>query len=116
MCNLRNDPLVDTCVRCYEEFELATTTWARHSITGEYADGCSGRDESGRRMWYGGLGGVIWDHKDVIEFKEPLANQSMCPDCEEIRYEALRASDELRSPCVPEWFDPSYAGESWDEI
>jgi hypothetical protein len=58
----------------------------------------------------------MWSFENVIEFQEVLANQTMCPECEEARQEALHASDELRSPCQPEWFDPADCGESWDEI
>lgn len=33
----------------------------------------------------------------------------------DLRLASASRNLELLSPCPPAWFDPSYAGESWDE-
>ena len=38
-----------------------------------------------------------------------------CEPCFERRLASSGRTLELLSPCPPSWFDPAYAGESWDE-
>jgi hypothetical protein len=38
-----------------------------------------------------------------------------CTPCFERRLDEAEKNLELLSPVIPAWFDPGYAGESWDE-
>lgn len=38
-----------------------------------------------------------------------------CTSCFNKRLESVERNLELTSPSPPAWFDPSYAGERWDE-
>jgi hypothetical protein len=56
-----------------------------------------------------------------IEYRMPLSSTGKSfPRCEAHWSKALDRWEETNerypdSPCPPDWFDPSYAGERWDE-
>ena len=56
-----------------------------------------------------------------VEFHESLAGTgTMIPRCERHFEEHLDRDQERRkdfpdSPIAPDWFDPTYAGETWDD-
>lgn len=54
------------------------------------------------------------DSGETYELEEP-SNNHRCQKCFEKYLEVRKRSAELMSPCAPSWFDPSDAGERWDD-
>lgn len=106
------------CNTCGKEFDAPTMTWARNKRTGQEAGGCDGRDENGKLGWHGQDWNDKWPESEVEEFEQQVGGVGTfgkCPDCEERYHRACERAAEYNSPCAPDWFDPGYAGERWDD-
>lgn len=98
------------CVGCGVEFEAETATWARHKITGLEAEGYDGTN------WYGSDG--QWSSNEAVEYEQQVGGVGTfgrCPKCVDRMHAARERSRELTSDVAPDWFDPGYAGERWDD-
>lgn len=42
-------------------------------------------------------------------------NEQLCEPCLDRRLEGLERAREYMSDVPPDWFDPTYAGERWDD-
>jgi len=52
-----------------------------------------------------------------LRLGEPLIdiNEQLCEQCRDRRLRGLERAREYLSDVPPAWFDPTYAGERWDE-
>lgn len=59
------------------------------------------------------------DCQGTVEYRMPLSGTGRAfPRCDyhwELRLDRQQSLNEYNSPTPPSWFDPSYAGEHWDE-
>ncbi|MHB8974284.1 MAG: hypothetical protein ACYC3X_29375 [Pirellulaceae bacterium] len=100
-----------TCQRCGAVYEQNQACWAVHKVTGKRAGGFNGQqwyDNAG--AWREGEYTVVWDN--VYSCGGPY---DVCETCQETCLRAKERAREYESPCEPDWFDPSYAGERWDD-
>jgi hypothetical protein len=99
------------CIGCGAEFDAETAPWARHRLTGLEAEGYNGTN------WYGRDGD--WPASDAIEYEVQVGGVGTfgrCPECVDRIHDADERSREYCSDVAPEWFDPDYAGERWDDM
>lgn len=99
------------CIRCGDAFEAEEATWARHKISGVEAGGYDGTN------WYG-EDGVQWPESMAVEYQQQVGGVGTfgrCPACVEQLHAAQERAAEYDTPCAPEWFDPGYAGERWED-
>lgn len=98
------------CVACGETFEAKEAPWAFHRLTGLEAEGYNGTN------WYGSDG--EWAAADVVEYQQQTGacdTFGRCPVCAEKKLAAMERAREYESDVAPEWFDPGFAGERWDD-
>lgn len=105
-----------TCQRCGESYQQEQAAWAVYNTTGQRASGYTGRDG----CWYGQAGPTkpwLADefHLQWSNVYSPGGPYDMCDDCTVVQLHARERLRELQSDCQPDWFDPSYAGEQWNE-
>jgi len=59
-----------------------------------------------------GCEGEFWFQDDPDHLDR---NAYYCGPCLDKRIDALQRARELQCDCPPSWFDPTYAGERWDD-
>lgn len=99
------------CIACGARFEADSVTWARHRVSGVEADGYDGE------AWYG-RDGEPWLPEHTEEYEMQMGGVGTfgrCPTCVERIHRAEERAAEYRADVPPEWFDPDYAGERWDD-
>lgn len=94
------------CRLCGKSFNANSTVWARHKVSGREAEG------RGPDGWYGGgeEGGDVWEEYEAMVGSPGFFG--LCDRCIDARMER---DARYGSSAAPEWFDPSYAGERWDD-
>lgn len=99
------------CNTCGKVFDAESTTWARNRETGIEAAGFDGE------CWYG-HNGRRWASTEVDEYEIQVGGVGTfgkCPACCDRYHKAREREAEYNTPCAPDWFDPNYAGERWDD-
>jgi hypothetical protein len=112
MSNLTRERTVTAeCSRCGATYQQPQSSWAVHNVTGKQAGGFDGQ------RWYGD--GSVWQEGEYTLVWLNVYNiggpYDVCDECLVASARARERAREYESPCAPRWFDPSYAGERWDD-
>jgi hypothetical protein len=73
---------------------------------------CTSKVEVELRAW------KSYDHEGYWSLDTPMSvdvNHLMCDACLDRKLKGMERAREYESSVPPQWFDPDYAGEHWDE-